>query len=132
MTKAKAQNQARLDQPQRPHSFAPRFPSAEICSDTPSRTYLPWSNLPNLHPGQPRSDWLTPAKPAYRQKRLVTPSYSCLHNAELRSDYLKLLFGRDLGMPFMFALCEMHSLAFDCVGDDHRRLIGITRRLRAF
>src|SRR4030081_3968940 len=60
------------------------------------------------------------------------PSYSCLDNAEFRSNNFKLLFGRDLGMPFMFTLREVHSLAFDRVGDDHRWLIGISRRLRAF
>jgi len=32
----------------------------------------------------------------------------------------------------MFTLREVHSLAFDRVGDDHRWLIGISRRLRAF
>src|SRR5258708_9531013 len=60
------------------------------------------------------------------------PSYSCLDNAKFRSDNFKLVFGRDLGMPFMFTFREVHSLAFDRVGDDHRWLIGISRRLRAF
>src|SRR5260221_2506939 len=60
------------------------------------------------------------------------PSYSCLDNAKFRSDNSKLVFGRDLGMPFMFTFREVHSLAFDRVGDDHRWLIGISRRLRAF
>src|SRR5258708_7587514 len=60
------------------------------------------------------------------------PSYACLNNAKFRSDNFKLLFGRDLGMPFMFTLREVHSLAFDRVGDDHRWLIGISRGLRAF
>jgi len=32
----------------------------------------------------------------------------------------------------MFTLREVHSLAFDRVGDDHRWLIGISRGLRAF
>jgi len=32
----------------------------------------------------------------------------------------------------MFTLREVHSLAFDRVGDDHRWLIGISRRLGAF
>src|ERR1700760_1868341 len=35
-------------------------------------------------------------------------------------------------MPFMFAFREVHALAFDRVGDDHRWLIGISRGLRAF
>src|SRR5260221_4899092 len=35
-------------------------------------------------------------------------------------------------MPVMFTFREVHSLAFDRVGDDRRWLIGISRRLRAF
>src|SRR5580704_12963906 len=35
-------------------------------------------------------------------------------------------------MPFMFTFRKVHSFAFDRVGDDHRGLIGISRRLRAF
>src|SRR5260370_20081804 len=59
-------------------------------------------------------------------------SYSRLHNAKFRRDNFKLLFSRDLGMPFMFTFREVHSLAFDRVGDDHRWQIGISRRLGVF
>src|SRR6266404_9596709 len=59
------------------------------------------------------------------------PSYRRLRNAEFLSDNFKLIFGRDLGMPFVLALGKVDSFAFDSVGDDHRWLIGISRRLRA-
>src|SRR3984893_2395010 len=129
---ATAHTPARRAQPLRRQSFAPRFPFAEICPDTSSQTYLPWSNSPNLRLRRRRSDRSNPGKPAYRQTHLVMPSYSRLHNAKFRRDNFKLLFGCDLGMPFMFTLRKVHSLAFDRVGDDHRWLIGISRRLRVF
>src|SRR5271165_1127830 len=121
-----------LNQPQRPQSFAPLYPFAKICQGTPSQTYQPWSNLPNQRLRLRHSNWSNPAKPAYRQTHLVTPSYSCLHDAKFRSDNFELLFGCDFGMPFMFTFREVHSFAFDCVSDDHGRLIGFSRRLCAF
>src|SRR5580704_6842627 len=127
---ATAHTPARLARPLRRQSFAPRFPFAEICPDTFSRTYPPSSSSPNLRLRRRRSDRSNPEKPAYRQTHLVTPSYSRLHNAKFRSDNFQFLFSRDLGMPFMFTLREVHALAFDRVGDDHRWLIGISRRLR--
>src|SRR3984893_7925783 len=122
---ATAHTPARRARPLRRQSFAPRFPFAEICPDTSWQTCPPWSNSPNLRLRRRRSDRSNPEKPAYRQTHLVMPSYSCLHNAKFRRHDSELLFGRDLGMPFMFTLREVHSFAFDGVGDDHRGLIGI-------
>src|SRR5580704_16665137 len=132
MSIATAHTPAKLGRLLRRRSFVPRSPFAEICPDTSWRTYLPWSNSLNLRLRRQRSDRSNPEKPAYRQTHLVMPSYSRLRNAKFGRDNFQFLFSRDLRMPFMFTFREVYALAFDRVDNDHRRLIGISRRLRVF